>query len=326
MSLDQVTAPAPVESASPATPSADSSATENRYEGMIDPDAKESAPEPATPAQGDDDQSADLGDDTGLSGDEGLDEPDPWSGYEDFEIDGKKLKIPSEAKEYMLRQADYTRKAQEVAETRKQIEAQSKQLEERYQVSEEEFQTHVALSNVAERLKQFEGINWAQLMREKSDDILATQEIQTARLEFEQLRELYGQLGGKAQEAQKKRIETAEAEKTARLTATRDFAQKEIKGWTPEYDQKLTEFAIKELGFDRDTLVEVYNPAVYKTLHLAQLGHLSQQRQRTAQPAPLAQASPTQRVSAKANPAVTFDPIKASMADYVKARQSGKFK
>lgn len=71
---------------------------------------------------------------------EGTDEDDAGEDHsgdtlEELEIDGKKAKVPAWLKPYVLRQQDYTRKTQELADQRKQIELvqqQSQQMQQQY--------------------------------------------------------------------------------------------------------------------------------------------------------------------------------------------------
>jgi hypothetical protein len=74
------------------------------------------------------------------------------------------------------------------------------------------------------------------------------------------------------EQLQHARTQQYEQETATRLAATREYAEKNIKGWTPERDAKLTNFATKELGFEMGTLRGALTPQVYRALHLAEIG------------------------------------------------------
>ena len=87
---------------------------------------------PAPEADAYDDQPSDE-----LADGEQSDEPAPVDeDAEEAEYDGKKFTGPKGIKEAILRQADYTRKTQEVAEQRKQVEAQAAQVQQFAQLTE----------------------------------------------------------------------------------------------------------------------------------------------------------------------------------------------
>lgn len=75
----------------------------------------------------------------------------------EIERDGKKYRIPAELKDDLLRQADYTRKTQEVAEQRKALESA---LSEFQQASEAETNAKAALVAIDAVLEQYKAVDW----------------------------------------------------------------------------------------------------------------------------------------------------------------------
>ena len=222
----------------------------------------------------------------------------------EVEYEGKQYKIPPELKDALLRQADYTRKTQEAAEVRKTAEAKLAEAEQHFTVSKEVLEARATLLNVDSQLKQYENVDWNAY---DPNDPIAELEMQRHYRNFQQLKEAKGEISGFLNEQQAKRTEQAEQETATRLRETAEFAKAKIPGWTPEVDAKITTFAEAELGFTRDTLKNAYSPAVYKTLHLAWLGHQSLQKQ-NAKPKPATPASqPLSKVSARANPVAGLD-------------------
>lgn len=216
--------------------------------------------------------------------------------YAEIELNGKKYQIPAELKDGYLMNADYTRKTQEVAEQRKANEARQAEIEQMGQVSEQEMQAKVELHSINQRIGQYQNVDWNAWQDE--DPIAA----QKGYIEYQQLERKAGHIGQQLQQVQNHRSELAKQDTAKRLQETREFAEKNIKGWTPEIDAKVTEFATTELGFPVETLVGAYSPPVYNTLYLAYLGAQSL-KSATAKPKPQpsAQIKPLSKVGGKGN-------------------------
>jgi hypothetical protein len=228
----------------------------------------------------------------------------------EVEINGKKHKIPAELKDNFLMHADYTRKRQADAEQARAVEARAAEVEAQYNVSQEVLEARAALMVHDNQLKQFENLNWQQL--ENEDPVGAM----SAWRQFQQLKETRGNIAGYLNEQQTTRSAQAEQATANRLRETRAFAEKEIPGWSPDVDTKITEFAEKQLGYSRETLLGAYTPAVYRTLHLAWLGHQSLTKQQAApKPAP-AQIKPLTTVSSKASPSARRSEADMPMGEF----------
>lgn len=242
---------------------------------------------------------------------EGEEGTEPAPELVEVEFNGKKHKIPAELRDGFLMQSDYTRKTQEVAEMRKSVEARQAEAEAQYNVSQEVLQARAALMLHDSQLEQFQNVNWQQL--ENEDPVGAM----SAWRQFQQLKETRSNIAGFLDEQQTQRSAQAERETANRLRETRAFAEKEIPGWSPDVDAKITEFAEKQLGYSRETLLGAYSPAVYRTLHLAWLGHQSLTKQQAApKPAPTTPAKPLTTVSSKANPSARRSEADMPMGEF----------
>lgn len=330
MSLENTAvAEAPV-SGSETTPAAPAASNENtsRYEGFSSPDVQEpveanqneqtqeaTTEQPAEAPETPESEGAEPSETTET-------EPDPWAGYEEVEIDGKTLKIPAEAKEYLLRQADYTRKTQEVAARSKELDAREEQVTQRQKISENEIEAYVALSRVGEQIKEFENVNWnAEFARARAaDDPIALGDLNAKWAQFQGLRSLQQEGVGYLNEAANKRTEMAQQDTAKRHAATEAFAAKNIKGWNADYHRQIVSWA-GENGIDEATLKAAYTPQVYSLLDKAFKWDQSLKRQQSAKPSPITaqvKPAPTTNVSAKANVVRTFDAEASSMDDYAK--------
>ena len=237
---------------------------------------------------------------------EGLLEPE----FADVEYDGKTYQVPPELKEAFLRQQDYTRKTQEVAEIRKQAEAYRAEAEQVRSASQEELSARATAFNLDSQLQQYANVDWRALLQE---DPIGYQE---HRLNFETLQNQRGQVAQYLQTAEQQRSAYAQQDIAKRLQETRTFAEKEIPGWSEEVDNNVTSFAMSELGYDVDTLKTAYSPQIYRTLYLAWLGSQALQRS-AAKPAPVAaKPQPLNRITAKSSVPSVKSPENMTMDEY----------
>ncbi len=285
-------------------------------EGQIMP--ADQAPEPASENEipGNDkdlDNTSEIEGD-GLEG-EGDDLP-PEPEETEVEFNGKAYKIHPDLKDGFLMRADYTKKVMEAAEVRKAAEAQQADAAKAYETSQEVLEARAALLNISSSLKQYENVNWGQF--EQEDPLAA----QSHWRQYQQLKEERGQVAQYLDKTQHELSEKAAQETDKRLRETRAFAEKELTGWTPELDNKITDFAGKELGFSPEALRGAYTPQVYKTLYLAHIGHLALQKQtaapKTTAPAP----QPLSKVTARANPPVAGLDDRLSIDEWNKRRNA----
>jgi|GEM_PF-788505 len=233
----------------------------------------------------------------------------------DLELNGKAYKVHPDLKDSVLMHADYTRKTQEVAAERKAVETQREQAAALFHASQEYIDAKAAIRSIEGRLQQYQNVNWDQL--EQEDPMGA----QSHWRQFQTLKEQHQQGVQYLQNADSQRTAQAEQDIANRLQETRKFAQEKIPGYSLELENKVVEFATKELGFEIEQIRTSINPAIFKTMHLAWLGSQALQKQQTA-PRPTAPTQPLKTVSSKASPAVTKDPEEMSMDEYARWRSS----
>lgn len=197
---------------------------------------------------------------------EDQDDDDPLKGYTEVEVNGKRFKVPEELKDGYLRQDDYTRKRQADAEVRRQLDAKQAEISLLEQTTTEELNMRSALMGIDHQLKQYEGVDFFAFQRE---DPLGAQEHY---MRYQQLKDAKQQISGQLTEAQKQRAEIVERDVANRIQETAKYAYANLPGMSKELDDKITDFATKDLGFSLDTLKQWYNPQVYRTLYLAHLG------------------------------------------------------
>ncbi|TGV26340.1 hypothetical protein [Mesorhizobium sp. M4B.F.Ca.ET.143.01.1.1] len=241
--------------------------------------------------------------------------PEPDEDLEEFDWDGKKIKGPKGLKDGVLMHADYTRKTQEVAATRKELEERAQRLDQQFKASDEEMNARAALIAIDGDLKSYDNVDWDAW--EQTDPLAA----QAGFRKWQQLQAARSQVANHLNEKQNARTVQAQQDSARRLQETRQYAETKIKGWTPEIDAKVTDFATKELGFTWDMLKSAYNPAIYRTLHLAWLGHQAlNTKPATSAPKP-PPTEPLKVVAAKANPPAAKSLSAMSMEEYAAHRK-----
>lgn len=175
----------------------------------------------------------------------------------EVERGGKTYKIPAELKDEFLMQGDYTRKTQELAELRKQIEPLVQQAE---QVSHAETQALAALGTVNLQISQYENIDWQTW---RMDDPQAALQ---AQVDLQSLLTQRSQIENAHKQAQAQRLSITAQETARRMEEGRKVLAEKI----PDFATKaprIAEFAMKEFGFTAQELGEIEDPRAFIALN-----------------------------------------------------------
>lgn len=234
---------------------------------------------------------------------------------EEFDWNGRKVKGPKGLKDGVMQHADYTRKTQEVAATRKELEAQRIQ---QTQASEAELTHRATLHNVEAELKRFpEGYDWSAYQMHRQTDPIAADEHWNY---FQHLKGQKGELSQQIASDEQARTVAAQQDIAKRLQETAEFAKTKIKGWTPETDQQVIDFA-KSKGATTEDLQRMMSPMVYEMLWLARIGSQTLTKA-TAAPKPATATAPLTVVSSKGNPPARKSLSDMSMDEYATYRKN----
>lgn len=258
--------------------------------------------QPETGTEPDVDQSIDSDGDT-----QGVD-PEV---FEEVEYEGRKYSIPPELKDALLRQADYTRKTQELAQTRQQTEQTFAQQQARIEAERANIQAVARLTALDDRLQQYAGVDWDQL--EKTDRDFANSEWR----KYQQLKDSRTQFVAQVQQHESQRAMQEQQETARHLHEANEALSREIKGWSPDYAQSLREVA-KSLGAKEEQLNGIREPWIVKALHAQKV--LSEMTKKAGAPAPSAAAKPVRTITG-GNAKGTVDPDKMSIEDWMRAEQ-----
>jgi hypothetical protein len=217
---------------------------------------------------------------------------------EDWEDEGKTYKVPKALKPRLMKDADYTRKTTEVAETRKAIEAQKAEVEETAKFHRENIATVAKLVNLDEQLAAFRAITpeqWASMDAEKASKLQIKMNL------------LKDQKEGLVGELQQKQREALEKQRSATAKQYEDSISriaKEIPGWSDELAGKLNAYAMGK-GYTEEQLRSmVLQPQAVSTLHKAyQYDQLvAKQRAKAKQSAAEPEPTPVPKVGARRAP------------------------
>lgn len=247
-------------------------------------------------------------------------EPDPEDEFEEFDWNGKKVKAPRGLKDGLMMQADYTRKTQEVANTRKELEERAARLDQQFAASEEYLDARADLRMVAKELERFEGFDWSAYQQARMTDPLQADEAWNY---AQHLRAQKAQLEGVVQQHESSRTASVQQEIAKRMQETHEHVKANLKGWTPDTDKQVIDFALSK-GVTREQMQNLMNPLVYEMLYLARIG---QEALSKPAPNPKKQAAPTQpskAVGGRSTPAASKSLSEMSMEEYAAARQAGR--
>lgn len=165
---------------------------------------------------------------------------DPASELVEVEIDGKTFEVPTEVQKGVLRQADYSRKMNEVSAVEKNAKARIEQADKLIEGAEK-FAGALAEVNAAkEQIARFERVDWANLRTTNPAEYAAT------RADLAAYNSDYEAAVRKAQgidaELSKGKAELADKDRTAML----ENLSKNLKGWGDELGAKITQYALEQ--------------------------------------------------------------------------------
>lgn len=231
--------------------------------------------------------------------------------YEEVDVNGKTYQVPKELKGAFLMQQDYTRKTQEVAEARRELEQQQALV----RASNETIEQRVQLSAIDNQLNQFNGIDWQRFTRENPV------EAQIAFQNYQQLKESRQNLSNEITAKESEIAYTQQAATQAKLEKAREELKRDIPNWSPELGKQLAEFGHKQLGFSQEEMASVTDPRLVKLLHAAYTGRqLVQGKVDSAKAKPATQVKPVRPLSGSNSPS-SKDPSRMNTDEWMRHRQ-----
>ena len=228
--------------------------------------------------------------------------------FEEVEYEGKRYALPKELKDAILRQSDYTRKTQELAQQREQSAAEIAAEKARIEADRANFQAAARLVALDDRLQQFANVDWQAFSQ--SDPVAAQQQF----FQYQQLKDARGGLVAQIQQHESQRA-LQEREAIARaMQQANEVLGREIKGWSPEVAKELRAVA-KSLGADDKSVDSIREPWIVKALYAQKvLSEMTAKAQAKPPPPP---AVPVKTVTGGPQKAVA-DPNKMSIDEYMR--------
>ena len=239
------------------------------------------------------------------------DESEITDDLDDVEYEGKQYKLPKELKDALLRQADYTRKTQEIAEQRRQIEQHAQQAQLAMQATAAFQKEYAQLQNYDAQLEQLRAIDWNAAINEDPQTAMKLQ------VRFNELMRNRGEVAekiGRIQQDVEQRRQATLAEAIQRGEAE---LKTSIPGWGDEMRRDIVKTA-QGLGFSPDELSGITDPRMVKVLHKAYLYDKAQQKLQKATPSTAAKPATVIKSGKGSN---TVNPDKMSADDWVKWRE-----
>lgn len=235
---------------------------------------------------------------------------------------GKVHKVSKDLLPKIMMEADYTRKTQEIAERRREIEAQREAYEQEVQFREATWQETAALVNIEQRLAQFQNMDWRRYVAERP------QEAQAAQAEFLQLQGEYSRLQNTVQAKRAHIASQFEQETATKLTKAVEELRKPNPaiGWDGKFDQQrsaeLTKFISERFGIPpAEQAKAARSPGWVQLAHAAKIGieTLAKSKQATKPVPP--QSKPVPTVAAGKTNTAIVNPDKLSPEEWVKWRE-----
>lgn len=201
----------------------------------------------------------------------------------DLELDGQTHTLPVALKGAFLRQADYTRKTQELAAHRRALEAERQAVAAHAQAVGQASDERMHLAALDHQLAQFHDVDWQGF---------ATQDPKAAHGLWDRCQGMLQARESLAQSISHRaahgRLQAAH-EAGRRMAETGRTLQKEIDGWSPELAAKLVDYA-RTHGVTLEELSQQDDPRVWKILHRAFQSDQATERDGAAKSAAQAQA------------------------------------
>lgn len=247
-----------------------------------------------------------------LDGEQSEDEDDLEEDLDGLKVRGKKDAI-EKLKAERLMQADYTRKTQEVAEARKQAEAERQVFETERQVHMQNLQEVATMRAIEMQLQNFAQVNWQQLADQDP--------VQAMKLDH-QMRALQSQreqLRASVAQRYEQFTQTQQQEAARQLAEGQKVLQRDIPGWGPELASKLSAFALAN-GYTEREVAAIRSPAMVRSLYREY--QMAEAKKQATKRTPPVQAAPITRVNSASKSRAAIDPDKLSPEQWLKWRNS----
>lgn len=249
-----------------------------------------------------------------------IEEQQPDDDSEEFDWNGQKIRGPKGLKDGVLMHADYTKKTQATAARERELDARAEALTQQSAANEEYLDARADLRTVTKELERFKDFGWAEYQALRQSDLLGADEAWNY---VQHLQNQKNTLTATLSKHEESRSSEAQQAIAKRMNETQQFAQANIKGWTPETDKQVIDFALSKGATHKD-IANLMNPLVYEMIYLARIGAQTLSKPASAAKPNTPQPAPLKVVAARANPPARKSLSDMSMEEYAAARQAGR--
>lgn len=215
---------------------------ENATSSVADDDARVVSTEVAA------DDQPQLDPQDGQDPSEGSQDP-PAEEFAEVEYEGQTYKVPPVLKDAFLRNLDYTRKTQEVAEQRRALDSERQTFAQQAEVQRQFLREVGQVENLDSQLAEFADYDWDEYERLHPDHAARDW------TRFQRLTHQRGELVNSITAKQQQQALTAERESAnLRQQAAAELAR-DIKDWSPAKAQEITKFGSETYGFSNEELL-----------------------------------------------------------------------
>jgi len=234
---------------------------EERFQQLEEPVAEETPPE--VPQSQDNEEEAPEAEDEGTPEEEQAqpteEEADP--DLVEIEVDGESYKVPEALKDKIMLQADYTRKTQEVAEQRKQVEMAAQQLQQQATLQQQNLAEYAQLMALDNQLQAYQNVDWNALYDSDPAEFVRLKEAR---------RDLIDNRTGLANKIgaiQQQQMAEQQQHRAQLVEEGQKVLAREIPNWNSDLAKSLNALAVDKYGFTPDEVAQVIDPRVVKLLH-----------------------------------------------------------
>ena len=179
---------------------------------------------------------------------------------EEVEYEGEVYAMPKKIKEALLRQQDYTKKTQEVAEQRKALEQEKEFLTQQQRLMAAGFEKAVELKEIDARLGQFKQLDWQALVDQ--DPAQATK----LNIAYQQLQQARQEKLGELQQASRETEELTTKQRQQAIAQGMEQVKKAIPGFDVVLAKSIAE-TTKGYGFSQKEIDQLTDPRFVIALH-----------------------------------------------------------
>ena len=188
------------------------------------------------------------------------DQTDPPDEVE-VEYEGQTYTVPAALKDALLRQCDYTRKTQEVAEGRKALEAERQAHQHGAMLTRGHIQDAARVVALNDQLAHYDRIDWGSL---QAQDPERAKLLWQQRAQIRQLRDHAARAWSQKEQENTFHTQRATAKRVAEVQAE---LSRLVPDWSPEIDAKLAKYGTAEgLSAQQIAQATLHNPVFAKLL------------------------------------------------------------